>query len=100
MVSVVQGEGETLREKALYLWETNKLEISFDEFYANLIFYGMSKYIFSRILYGKFNIKYLLGKYNSRFLKDLGRSRFCGAVVLYEDCDQPSYGYNKYFLYK
>jgi hypothetical protein len=102
MVSVLQGEGDTLREKALYLWEINKVElgISFDDFYGNIIFYGMTKYIFSRILYGKFNIKYLLGKYNSRFIKDLGRSRFCGAIVLYEDCEQPSYGYNQYFLVK
>jgi len=100
MVSVLKGEGETLREKALDLWEQNKKElgISFDEFYMNIIFYGMTKYIFSRILYGKFNINYLLGKYNERFLKDLGRSRFCGALRLYLDCENPSYGYNKYFL--
>ena len=102
MVSVLQGQGNTLREKALYLWEINKVElgIGFEQFYGNIIFYGMSKYIFSRILYGKFNIKYLLGKYNSRFIKDLGRSRFCGATILYEDCSQPSYGYDKYFLFK
>lgn len=102
MVSVLKGEGDTLREKALFLWEINKIElgISFDDFYGNIIFYGMTKYIFSRILYGKFNIKYLLGKYNSRFIKDLGRSRFCGAIILYEDCEQPSYGYNQYFLVK
>ena len=63
-----------------------------------LIFYAMSKYIFSRILYGKFNINYLLGKYNKRFLRDLGKSRFCGAMELYLDCKSSSYGYNKYFL--
>lgn len=100
MVSVLKGEGETLKEKSDYLWELNKEElgISPNDFYMNIIFYGMTKYILSRILYGKFNINYLLGKYNKRFLKDLGRSRFCGAVELYLNCENPSYGYNKYFL--
>jgi hypothetical protein len=71
MVSVLKGEGETLKEKSDYLWELNKTElgISQNDFYMNIIFYGMTKYGFCRILYGKFNICYLLGKYNKRFLK-------------------------------
>lgn len=37
----------------------------------------MAKYILSRILYGDFNVKYLLRKYNEKFLFNLKKSIFC-----------------------
>lgn len=99
LVSVVKGNGTTLREKVLDLYNTNNITIPFDTFYGNLVFYALSKYIFSRLLYGKFNVNYLLEKYNDRFLRDLGRSRFCVATTLYLSCDSAVFGYNQFFLY-
>lgn len=54
----------------------------------------MAKYILSRLLYCKFNIKYLLGKYNNTFLLDLNMSRFCAFTTFFEENN-----YNKYFLF-
>ena len=98
-IDIARVTSKTLRDKALNLWEINKVElgISFDDFYGNIIFYGMTKYIFSRILYGKFDINFLLQKYNETFLKDLGSSRFCSFLEIFLDPASPIFGYNQYF---
>ncbi len=57
----------------------------------------MIKYILSRLLYGKFNINYLLGKYNDKFLTKLSTSRFCYFMSFFES--EPYNHYNNYFLY-
>jgi hypothetical protein len=103
MVSVVKGIGATLREKVLYLYNKDTVlssTILFDTFYDNILVYGMVKYILSRVLYGKFDINFLLGKYYQKFIKDLGLSRFCGGITFFEDCTQPTNGYQKYFKLK
>ncbi len=95
IVSVVKGEGNTLSEKIRYLFnqgDTNNPNSYV--FYQNMMLYAMAKYILSRLLYGKFNINYLLGKYNEKFLKKLSESRFCKFIEYFEEND-----YNKYFLY-
>ena len=48
----------------------------------------MTKYILARILYKSFN---------KQFLEDLGNSRFCGFLTIFEDCNSPIYGFNKFF---
>jgi len=107
MVSVTKGEGSTLREKLQYLISKNLQpnNIGINEFLHNMIKYGMPRYILSRILYGNFNIDYLLEKYYKKFIKDLGRSRFCRFIEFFENCTiSPDFpdsfvGYEKYFLY-
>lgn len=93
MISVLRGKGLTLIDKANTL-QTNK---PFPEFYKYLILYGMLKYLLSRILYGKFDINFLLRKYNNKFLKYLSNSRFCSFVILFNDPQSPIFGYNSYF---
>lgn len=97
MVSVLKGKGLTLLEKASDIYPGIPLDFGF--YYKNIILYGMAKYIISRILYGKFNINYLLNKYNNKFLKDLGSSRFCSFLELFLDPISKIFGYNKYFKY-
>lgn len=101
MVSVVKGKGATFYDKVVNIYNRFSVEIGvgFLTFYYNMILYGMSKYILSRILYGNFNIRYLLGKYNEKFLRDLGNSRFCEFNAEFEDCTSPVFGYNKFFKY-
>ena len=36
-------------------------------------------------------------KYYKQFIKDLRKSRFCAFVEFFLDCNQISYGYDKYF---
>jgi hypothetical protein len=96
MVSVLRGEGSTLLEKANSIYPD---KATFPTFYTNLILYGMLKFILSRILYGKFDINFLLRKYNEKFLKDLGSSRFCSFLEIFVDPTSQIFGYNQYFRY-
>lgn len=89
--SVLKGKGKTTQDKAIYLAEKYNIDNSYD-FYHNIILYSMTKYILSRILYGKFNISYLLRKYNEKFLSNLKHSRFCKFLEFFK-----VYDYNKYF---
>ncbi len=95
MVSVVKGQGDTLWDKLNYIFnEGSNNDPNVYVFYENIVLYGMTKYILSRLLYGKFNINYLLGKYNKKFLRKLSTSRFCSFTMFFNEND-----YNKYFLY-
>ena len=102
MVSVIRGKGKTFYDRILSIYNKIgeiRIGVDFVTFYRFLVLYGMAKYILSRLLYGDFNINYLLGKYNEKFLEDLGNSRFCAFIELFEDCESPIRGYNKYFKY-
>jgi len=97
MVSVFIGKEEFLYTKVEKLWVTlNITDPNLTIFYNDVIRYGMVRYILSRILYGNFNINYLLRKYYKKFLIDLGKSRFCGAVQFFKD---PTYS-NMYKYFK
>ena len=65
----------------------------------------MLRYILSRLMYGEFDINYLLNEYTIKFINDLKQSRFCEFAQFFLDCNQPVtgfgiiiYGYEKYFL--
>jgi hypothetical protein len=96
MISVVRGEGNTLWKKLQYLFDNENTGLpNVYIFYQNIALYGMTKYILSRLLYGKFNINYLLGKYNEKFLNNLSTSRFCAFTKYFDQND-----YNKYFMFE
>lgn len=102
IVSVVRGKGITLFNKLTYIFKKlgeDEIGSNFIAFYPNIFLYAMLKYILSRILYGKFDVNFLLGKYNDKFLRDLGNSRFCGILPQFEDPNSIIYNYNKYFKY-
>ena len=100
MVSVVRGEGATLYNKVANIWLNEDVPIEFEEFYKNIIIYGMAKFLFAYLLTGKFDINYLLGKYNDSLVRRLGKSRFCRFVETFLDCETSAiYDYNKYFLH-
>jgi hypothetical protein len=102
LFNVLKGKGKNTLEKAEYLYSKNEDElkdIGFIKFYYNnLILYSMTRYILSKILYGNFNINYLLDKYNEQFLNDLQHSRFCTFLQLFEDCNAFK-SYNRFFKY-
>lgn len=92
MVSVVRGKGKNLYDKVFYLFTKYHPGPSFPAFYDDIITYGMVKYILSKILYGNFDMNYLLRQYNSKFLKDLSHSRFCHFIEFFNNNH-----YNQYF---
>ena len=96
IVSVLKGDGQTVLTKIESIADQNGIENTI-EFTLNVILYAMVKYILARVLYGKFNIKFLLEKYHEQFLKDLYGSRFCGARQFFEDASRV--GFEKYFKF-
>lgn len=92
---VLKGKcGVTLKEKAYNI----NPEPEFNSFYKNLILYAMVKYVLSYILYGKFNLNYLLNKYNNDFFKHLQKSRFSYFIIFFTNPQYNVVGFNKYFL--
>jgi hypothetical protein len=100
IASVVIGNEKTWYDKteAIFLrLGKEKIGANFEDFRKRMLFYAMLRYILSRILYGKFNINFLLRKYDKRFITDLKNSRFCEAVNLFTDPTSKFFGYNDYF---
>lgn len=93
LVSVLRGKGDTLYVKAASIYKKGDLP----QVYLKMILYGMLKFILSRILYGNFNVNYILNKYNHKFLKDLGSSRFCSFLEAFLNPQSEIFGYNQYF---
>jgi len=75
----------------------DKIGLDFKDFRLNMLLYALLKYILARLIYGKFNTKYLLNKYYNKFLNDLKDSRFCEAYNLFMDKNSKFYGYEIYF---
>jgi hypothetical protein len=100
IVNVLQGIGETAWQKVQYLFENNETNFSdiYDFFILGIVKYSMTKYLLSRIMYGNFNIKYVLNKYNNRLLRDLNNTRFCNFVDLFTNPNSDIFGYEQYFL--
>lgn len=99
IVLILQGIGNTAWEKTRYLFInmiTNVNDIY--NFFINLVKFSMTKYLLSRIMYGKFNIKFVLNQYNSKFIKDLKNTRFCKYVDLFINPSSNIFGYEQYFL--
>lgn len=99
MVTVFKGKKYDLIRKVASVYDPFKNDPIFLNFYKDVLFYGMLKYILSRILYGNFNINYLLRKYNEKFLNDLRDSRFCNFIPYFTDPISPIFEFNKYFKY-
>jgi len=97
--NVLKGEGLNLQEKASSLYDQN-FDFDFDvaTFIDRLIKYSMVKYFLSKLMYGKFNINYLLSKYNKKFLNDLSHSKYKNFLDFFENPNSEVYGYNQYFL--
>ena len=91
--SVLKGGGCNLKQKAESIIRHYGLDIQTEQLMINLIEYGMGKYKLSRLLLGRFSIKYLLRRYNEKFFEKLSHSRYCRFLSKFDN----SLGYEKYF---
>lgn len=98
IISVLRGIGNTAEQKIKYLHENFALDEDFYNFYLNIVEYSMLKYLLSRILYGEFNINYILNNNNKKFIRNLGNSRFCNFVKKFTDPNSKIFEYDQYFL--
>lgn len=98
--TVLRGTGCTFSEKVLSLINVVNVDVDYERFILLLSFYGSIRYILSGLLYGEFNVKYLLEKYYCQFLEDLGKSRFFRFLVLFTgEVDGVDFSeYYRYFL--
>lgn len=99
IVSVLKGKGSTASDKMNYIYQKKNVNISGINFRDNLVKYSMLKYFLCKILYGKWNIQFLLGKYHKKFIKDLQNSDFNTFVEFFINPESDVYDYVKYFLY-
>ena len=96
IVSVLKGEGLTAQEKAISLFRLYGLA-DFRAFYQTLLTYALLRLFLSRLLYGDFNVDYLLRHYYKDFIADLNHSRFCAFADFFLNCESAGFGFQKYF---
>lgn len=99
IVSVLKGKGKTAAEKVENIFLTNDLPVNFYQFGYNIIKYSMLRYILSKLLYGNFDVNYLLGAYYDDFLKDLKYSQYSNYLNYFDGPNAEFYEYYKYFLF-
>ena len=98
-VSVLKGKGKTAAEKVENIFLNTTMSLNLYQFGLSMLIYSMLRYILSKLLYGNFNINYLLGKYYKNFLKDLKNSKYNNFLKDFIGPDGKYYKYNEYFLY-
>lgn len=75
----------TLVQKVHYLVDKFDIPFSFENSYYLISFYAGARYILSKLLYGKFSVKFLLGRYYDKFLCHLANSRFNNFLQLFTE---------------
>ncbi|CAK7994789.1 Hypothetical protein POVR1_LOCUS313 [uncultured virus] len=95
---VVKGKGCTLQEKTNYLRAKYNIPLTESQFLGNVIAFGLLKYILARLMYGDFNLKYLLRCFNNEFIRDLNKSRFCLFVDAFVELGLK--GYSRFYKRK
>lgn len=92
---------KTLSQKINYLIKAFDISVTNYDFTYLLGFYASTRYILSGLLYGEFNVKWLLGKYYQRFLIRLANSKFYKFLIIFTNSDPEInfVGYEKYFLF-
>ena len=93
LTEVVYGDGCTLIEKVFDLTGGEDM----NTLLSGIIAYGMLRYFLSRLIYGNFNVLYLLGEYEDQFFTDLSGSRYRSFMEAFDD--PKIKGYGKYFVY-
>lgn len=97
-VNVFGSREKTAFDKMSNIYLRQFFPITLAEFILNITTYSMLRYILAKVLYGNFNINYLLNRYTSKFLHDLQNSRFCRFIPNFTDPDSALFGYEQYFL--
>lgn len=98
IVSVLRGKGLTAAEKVDSIFSSNNFNITFYQFGVNILFYSMLRYFLSKLLYGNFDVNYLLKKYYNKFIEDLSKSEYNKFLRYFTDPTSMYYGYEKIFL--
>lgn len=99
IVSVLIGTGATMSDKLNNILLKQPVNTAPQQFILNIILYSMLRYFLSYLLYGNFDINYLLNQYTKQFLHDLKHSQYQNFLDYFSNINSPIFGYEQYFLY-
>ena len=89
---VVRGRGCTLKEKATNINDTT---LTTKQFMLRISVFGMLKYILGKMMFGRFDLKWLLRENERELFDKLKENRLCRFIEAFND---PTIkGYGKYF---
>lgn len=89
-VVMINAQGNTFQDKAINIGNGVTAD--------GLLAYSAVKLGLAKILFGKFDLKYLRQLYNEKFFKNLSQSQFCIFLPFFTDPVYGVVGYNQYFL--
>jgi hypothetical protein len=95
---VLKLSGKTLLEQITLINQKYHADPSDCNFFGKILIYSTLKYFFSGLLYGIFDVKWLLRKYNRKFLSLMANSEFSCFLILFTDPQFGLVGLDKYFL--
>lgn len=90
IASVLIGEGSA-KEKIITIFYSQPTNVTLTQFGDNIMTYALLRYILSKLLFGKFNVKYLLNKYYRKFLFDLKNSQYRNYLSYFINSDYQQY---------
>lgn len=93
---ILKGKGCSLKQKFTSILDIYSLDISLNDFTANMAFYVYLNNILSRLLYSHFDLKWLTPCFFDQFLKDL-KKRYPIYVQFFIKPQYGIVGYQKYF---
>ena len=74
---VLEGDGCSLLDKVRDIIIRNDIQVDVTELFLRIVLYGALVYFLSRLMYGFFDVRFLLRRFSKRFFRDLRNSRFC-----------------------
>lgn len=95
IVTVLKGKGLNMWDKLNDLYANNYPCILGLDFVSNIVKYSMLKYLLGKLLYNKFNIKYLLNRYHEKLIEDLKKSEYNDYLSFFITGELKNY--NQYF---
>jgi len=93
--NVIDGNGLTVNDKIETLYHKHDIKTSLEVFNSQFTEYIKLKYIFCKLLYKHFEIKYLTQEYNEKFFINLVHSKYRNFITIFTAFD----GFNKYFIH-
>ena len=94
-INILDSNGITIEEKLKSLYSKYNITMDPNIFQSDLSEYVRLKYLFSLLLYGNLDLKYLTQEFNEKFFMDMVLSKYRNFLPLFSQFE----GFNKYFIY-
>ena len=95
--SVILGDDCSLSDKMIVFINNQPTQIQKEKISGQILLYGLTRYILTWLITGKFSTRLLLDKYTNAFLLVLSKSRYSNFMEYFLSSD--AVGINKYYKY-